>query len=267
MSHELRTPLTSILAFARMLVSDDELNEKTRSAVAEIETNATLLLNMVNNILTISKTEAHRDNLVLEPVDFVDLISFIKSSLEPVARNKNVTLTARTEPDVPLSLADWEKLRRIVENLVDNAIKYTRTGGAVHVHVRFEQTSATAPTQTGASDARESAKNAATANASSATEHAIEPDASIIVIEVSDNGIGIHPKDHERIFEMYRQARQSSNRRYRGTGLGLAVVKELTELHGGSVQVDSQYQVGSTFTVRIPYVAVSTEEYDEDSAC
>ena len=206
MSHELRTPLTSILAFARILRGVDSLDAKTRSAVEEIEANATLLLNMVNNILTISKAEAHKNELVVEPVDFVDLLG--------------------TDADVPVSMADWEKLRRIVENLVDNAIKYTHVGGRVDVRATF--------------------------------------DGACIVVSVADDGMGIDEADQEGIFERYRQAGQSPNRRYRGTGLGLAVVKELAELHGGSVSVASARKLGSTFTVRIPYVAVDTEEYDEE---
>ncbi len=225
-SHELRTPLTSILAFARILRGVDSLDAKTRSAVEEIEANATLLLNMVNNILTISKAEAHKNELVVEPVDFVDLLGFIRKSLEPVAKNKGIALTAKTDADVPVSMADWEKLRRIVENLVDNAIKYTHVGGRVDVRATF--------------------------------------DGACIVVSVADDGMGIDEADQEGIFERYRQAGQSPNRRYRGTGLGLAVVKELAELHGGSVSVASARKLGSTFTVRIPYVAVDTEEYDEE---
>ncbi|WP_080798868.1 ATP-binding protein [Arabiibacter massiliensis] len=240
MSHELRTPLTSILAFARILREEDALDAKTRGAVEEIEANATLLLNMVNNILTISKAEARKNELVREPVDFVDLIGFIKNSLAPVARNKGVALAAKADPDVPLSMADWEKLRRIVENLVDNAIKYTHVGGSVAVRAAFEPAGACA-------DAERFPHGA-------------------VVLSVADDGMGIAPEDQEGIFERYRQAGQSPNRRYRGTGLGLAVVKELAELHGGTVELLSERKVGSTFTVRIPYVPVDTEDYDEDSA-
>ena len=257
MSHELRTPLTSILAFARILRSIDSLDDKTRNAVEEIEANATLLLNMVNNILTISKAEAHKNELVVEPVDFVDLIGFIKSSLEPVAKNKDIELTAKTEADVPLSMADWEKLRRIVENLVDNAIKYTRAKGSVTVHVSFEHAPALVPASTCKPHA----------DVQDGRSPCYEIGGGSIVIAVSDNGIGIAEEDLEGIFERYRQASQSPNRRYRGTGLGLAVVKELTELHGGSVSVTSVRKEGSTFFVRIPYVPVDTEEYDEDTAC
>lgn len=248
MSHELRTPLTSILAFARILRTVDSLDDKTRNAVEEIEANATLLLNMVNNILTISKAEAHKNELITEPVDFVDLIGFIKNSLEPVAKNKDIALTARADSGIPLSMADWEKLRRILENLVDNAIKYTHAGGTVDVRAVF------APPETHGKDAGDS------------TGDGGSPDLGSIVISVADDGIGIAEEDREGIFERYRQAGQSPNRRYRGTGLGLAVVKELTELHGGTVSVSSVRKAGSTFTVRIPYAPVDTEEYDEDTA-
>ena len=261
MSHELRTPLTSILAFARILRSIDSLDEKTRSAVGEIEANATLLLNMVNNILTISKAEAHKNELVTEPVDFVDLIGFIRNSLEPVARNKDIALTARADSDVPLSMADWEKLRRIVENLVDNAIKYTHAGGTVDVRVTFEKAGGSA-----AKDSETRDGNVERREEIPKGKEDVPADQSTIVITVSDDGIGIAEEDQEEIFERYRQAGQSPNRRYRGTGLGLAVVKELAEFHGGSVSVSSIRKEGSTFTVRIPYVPVDTEEYDEDTA-
>lgn len=245
-SHELRTPLTSILAFARILQQNGKLDESTRASVVEIEANATLLLNLVNNILTISKAEAHKNELLAEPVDFVDLVGFVRASLDPIATNKNIALSAKADENVPISMADWEKLRRIVENLVDNAIKYTHQGGSVRVHVRFEPHG-----QAGG-----------------------EGDASpqgFIVIEVADDGMGIDADDLPEIFDLYKQAGQSPNRRYRGTGLGLAVVKELTELHGGTVSVASQRKQGSTFTVSIPHVPVADDdeedEHGEDFTC
>lgn len=228
-SHELRTPLTSILAYARILNDNQQLTGKTRDAVEEIETNATLLLNMVNNILVISKHAAQKDELVPEPVDFVDLAGIIKKSLDPIAANKGIRLTCQVSPDVPLSMADWEKLRRILENLVNNAVKYTHRDGWVKLTVTFDGTA--------------------------------------IVMQVADDGMGIAPEDLDQIFELYKQAGQSANRRYRGTGLGLAVVRDLTELHGGTVSVESKVKEGSTFTVRIPYVPVDEEEDDEDPAC
>lgn len=248
-SHELRTPLTSILAYARILNADNSLAPKTREAVGEIESNATLLLNMVNNILVISKHAAKKDELLPEPVDFVDLAQFVRKALAPIAEGKDVRLTCSVAPNVPLSMADWEKLRRILENLVNNAIKYTHRGGFVRLTIGFED---------GETDSHSESEKADT-NAPDGEDAA----AGWIVMRVADDGMGIAPEELDQIFELYKQAGQSANRRYRGTGLGLAVVRDLTELHGGTVTVESRVKEGSTFTVRIPYVPVIEEEDEE----
>lgn len=248
-SHELRTPLTSILAYARILNADDSLAPKTRESVGEIESNATLLLNMVNNILVISKHAAKKDELLPEPVDFVDLAQFVRKALAPIAADKDVRLACTVAPNVPLSMADWEKLRRILENLVNNAIKYTHRGGFVRLTIGFED---------GKADSRRESEKADT-NAPDGEDAA----AGWIVMRVADDGMGIAPEELDQIFELYKQAGQSANRRYRGTGLGLAVVRDLTELHGGTVTVESRVKKGSTFTVRIPYVPVIEEEDEE----
>ena len=250
-SHELRTPLTSILAYARILNADDSLAPKTREAVGEIESNATLLLNMVNNILVISKHAAKKDELLPEPVDFVDLAQFVRKALVPIAEGKDVRLSCSVAPDVPLSMADWEKLRRILENLVNNAIKYTHRGGFVRLTIGFE-----------------SGAEANHGHGNHPGTHVPDDEdaapAGWIVMRVADDGMGIAPEELDQIFELYKQAGQSANRRYRGTGLGLAVVRDLTELHGGTVAVESRVKEGSTFTVRIPYAPVIEEE-DEES--
>lgn len=250
-SHELRTPLTSILAYARILNADDSLAPKTREAVGEIESNATLLLNMVNNILVISKHAAKKDELLPEPVDFVDLAQFVRKALVPIAEGKDVRLSCSVAPDVPLSMADWEKLRRILENLVNNAIKYTHRGGFVRLTIGFE-----------------SGEEANHGHGDHPGTHVPDDEdaapAGWIVMRVADDGMGIAPEELDQIFELYKQAGQSANRRYRGTGLGLAVVRDLTELHGGTVAVESRVKEGSTFTVRIPYAPVIEEE-DEES--
>lgn len=250
-SHELRTPLTSILAYARILNADNSLAPKTREAVGEIESNATLLLNMVNNILVISKHAAKKDELLPEPVDFVDLAQFVRKALAPIAEGKDVRLTCSVAPNVPLSMADWEKLRRILENLVNNAIKYTHRGGFVRLTIGFE-----------------SGEEANHGHGNHPGTHVPDDEdaapAGWIVMRVADDGMGIAPEELDQIFELYKQAGQSANRRYRGTGLGLAVVRDLTELHGGTVAVESRVKEGSTFTVRIPYAPVIEEE-DEES--
>lgn len=250
-SHELRTPLTSILAYARILNADDSLAPKTREAVGEIESNATLLLNMVNNILVISKHAAKKDELLPEPVDFVDLAQFVRKALVPIAEGKDVRLSCSVAPDVPLSMADWEKLRRILENLVNNAIKYTHRGGFVRLTIGFE-----------------SGEEANHGHGNHPGTHVPDDEdaapAGWIVMRIADDGMDIAPEELDQIFELYKQAGQSANRRYRGTGLGLAVVRDLTELHGGTVAVESRVKEGSTFTVRIPYAPVIEEE-DEES--
>ena len=256
-SHELRTPLTSILAYARILNADASLAPKTRDAVGEIESNATLLLNMVNSILVISKHAAQKDELLPEPVDFVDLAQFVKKALDPIAAGKDVRLACSVAPDVPLCMADWEKLRRILENLVDNAIKYTHRGGFVNLAITFEPARCGGGADAAGGSGNATANSGATAKCDDATG------CGEIVMRVSDDGMGIAPDELGQVFELYKQAGQSANRRYRGTGLGLAVVRDLTELHGGSVSVQSRVKEGSTFTVRIPFVPVA-EEADEE---
>ena len=187
--------------------------------------------------------------LLPEPVDFVDLAQFVRKALAPIAADKDVRLACTVAPNVPLSMADWEKLRRILENLVNNAIKYTHRGGFVRLTIGFED---------GKADSRRESEKADT-NAPDGEDAA----AGWIVMRVADDGMGIAPEELDQIFELYKQAGQSANRRYRGTGLGLAVVRDLTELHGGTVTVESRVKKGSTFTVRIPYVPVIEEEDEE----
>ncbi|MCL2807908.1 MAG: ATP-binding protein [Coriobacteriia bacterium] len=248
MSHELRTPLTSILAFTRILEEDVDLDRDTIHALREIETSALLLLNMVNNILTISKAEAHKDTLILEPVDFVDLVGVVRNSLGQLAKNQGIKLSVKAEADVPVSMADCEKLRRIIENLVNNAIKYTPNDGMIDVYVHFVPVT---------DEATEESVRFITSG---------EFSAGAIVIDVTDDGMGIRKEDQESIFDKYQQAKQSPSQRQRGSGLGLAVVKELTSQHGGTVKLKSVVGEGSTFTVCIPYVPVKMEEDDEDTA-
>ena len=92
-----------------MLLENPNLDEKTHESIADIEANGTLLLNLVNNILTISKAEANRNELLVEPVDFVDLLGFIKKTLDPIAANKDIALSAKADANVPISMADWGK--------------------------------------------------------------------------------------------------------------------------------------------------------------
>jgi signal transduction histidine kinase len=218
MSHEFRTPLTAILAIADLWEHSDIFrNERDIETIKELKENGSILLNMVNNILEVARIDAGRIEMNYELVDVIDLISIVESATRPLAERRDIQFTTMVAPDVPLIRADWEKLRRIVENLTSNAIKFTKRGGKVSISVSYEAA-----------------------------------DEERIAITVSDTGIGIKAEDIPLVFEKFVQLDKSSFRRYNGSGLGLTVVKDLAEAHRGTIEVFSELKRGSTFIVRIP---------------
>lgn len=220
MSHELKTPLTSILAFAEIWEkAADKTSQQEHNAIAEVKENGYILLEMVNNILEAARADAGRTELHREWVDVVDLFSTVEGVVRPLIDRKSIAFETFVAPDVPLMYADWEKLRRIVENLVSNAIKFTKSRGEVRVEASFVE------------DAKLGES---------------------VLIKVSDTGIGIKEEDIERLFKKFMQLDQSAQRRYRGSGMGLAVVKDLVDAHGGRVEVYSVPKKGSTFSVYLP---------------
>lgn len=216
-SHELRTPLTSIIAFTDLMGEhvppDDDV---MRKQLEEVASNGRTLLEMVNNILETARIQAGSERLNLELVDLSDVIGMVESTNESVAQKNGIALSTVIAPDTPLIVSDWEKVRRILTNLVSNAVKFTDTGGAVQVHVTFDE-----PT-------------------------------SYVVIAVIDTGIGIPADKQELVFERFTQENMSTARRYGGSGLGLALVKDLTSMLGGMVHLESSPGHGSTFTVLLP---------------
>lgn len=243
MSHELRTPLTAIIAYTDMwLASTAHRGGSEESAVREIKENGQILLSMVNNSLAMARIEAGKDRLSPESFDMVDLVDIVARSISFVAEQRGITLKTIVHPDVPIITADWEKIRRIVENLASNAVKFTRRGGSMTIEVSHD------------------------------------PKSSEVVIQVSDTGKGISKDDLPFIFERFTQSDKSSQRRYKGSGLGLAVVKEMVAMHHGAIDVKSVVHEGSVFTVRIPdncreHNPATTElaeqegiDHDEDSA-
>lgn len=216
-SHELRTPLTSVLAFAELMEesvgSDDGL---ARSQLAEVRKNGRILLEMVDNILETARIQAGSERLNLELVDVSDVLGRVESEASAVAARKGVLLSTRVDADVPLVMGDWEKMRRIVSNLVSNAVKFTDSGGSVSVRA-----------------SRVCGEEG-------------------VAIAVSDTGIGI-PRDKQRlVFERFAQANMSTVRRYGGSGLGLFLVESLVSMLGGRVELESEPGVGSVFTVVLP---------------
>lgn len=229
-SHEIRTPLTSILAFSELMSeeigSDDAL---LRQQAEEIEKNSNILLEMVDNILETARIQAGSEKVNVEVVDINDIVGLIEASSVSLAQKKSITLTTSVEMDVPLIESDWEKVRRILLNLVSNAIKFTPLGGKVSVAVSYQ-----------------------------------EPKASIR-IDVTDNGIGIPLDKQKLIFERFRQENMTTVRRYGGSGLGLSLVKDLVEMLGGTVCVESEIDQGSTFTVILPVKAPEGVDNGQDN--
>jgi signal transduction histidine kinase len=216
-SHELRTPLTSILAFTDLMTQnispDDKLAHKQ---LDEIDINGQILLELVNNVLETARIQAGHEQVNLELVDLNDIIGMIKDANESLALKKDIRLTMRIDPRVPLILSDWEKVRRILLNLVSNAIKFTGDGGFVRISASYNDA------------------------------------ASSVDIKVTDNGRGIPADKQDLIFERFTQENMSTVRRYGGSGLGLALARDLATMLGGVILVESEPGKGSTFTLRLP---------------
>lgn len=213
-SHELRTPLNSIIGFTELaLDTDPTLSGTTRGNLQTVMRNAEQLLALINDLLELSKIEAGKVELRLEPLDFTDLVRQTVEDFGPVADAKSVELVHEAESLPRRVLLDRDKTRRIVQNLVSNAVKFTERGS---VRVRTLQ------------------------------------DTDRLLVEVRDTGIGIDPDNIPKIFEKFRQLDGSHARRFGGSGLGLAITKELCHAMGGSVRVSSREGTGSTFTVNLP---------------
>lgn len=226
-SHELRTPLTSILAFADLMGDTvDPADAASRRQLEEIEKNGAVLLEMVDNVLETARIQAGSERVNLELVDLNDVVGMVEASNRPVALKKGVDMTTAVDSDVPLIMSDWEKIRRILTNLVSNAVKFTSAGGHVEVRVSW---------------------------------HA---ESSCIHIEVEDTGIGIPADKQALVFERFTQENMSTVRRYGGSGLGLSLVKDLSAMLGGTVSVTSLPGVGSTFSVELPAAADDVSDGD-----
>ena len=216
MSHELRTPLTSIIGYSDMLLSGmtGELDEKQNSFIESILKNGETLLNLINDILDLTKIEAGKLELRREAVDLRAALLGVLPVVKPRAAEKHIKVSTFLPTDLPSVDADPGKLNQILLNLLTNAIKYTPDSGSVSVEARHLE--------------------------------------NMAEIWVTDTGVGIAKEDHERIFQRFTQVDSSTTRSQGGTGLGLAITKELVELHGGHIRVQSQLGKGSSFVFAIP---------------
>jgi signal transduction histidine kinase len=219
-SHELRTPLMMILSPLDQIQkrNDAGLSEKARSLINVASMNAGRLLKLINQLLDFSKLEAGHLTLRKERVEIGTIIERLVEAAAPLAEHRGLSLSADIQPGLPATAADEEKLDTIVTNLVSNAIKFTPRGGSVVVRASLDGTAA---------------------------EQSLR-------VAVIDSGIGIAPENLGRLFQRFSQIDGSTSREFAGTGLGLALAKELVELHGGTIRVDSQPGRGSCFWFTLP---------------
>jgi signal transduction histidine kinase len=219
-SHELRTPLNSIIGFSELLLMPDAgvgtLTDQQRDYLDTVARNGRNLLQLINELLDLSKIAAGRFELHREPVSLKDVIDDALDSVRAQLEAHRHVLVLEPPPEGNRVLADRGRVRQILLNLLSNAIKFTPDGG--HITVRARRVDGGAETR----------------------------------IAVTDTGIGIAPDDQPKLFHEFVQLDASSSRRYEGTGLGLALCKRLVELHGGSIGLDSAVGKGSTFWFTLP---------------
>ena len=216
-SHELRTPLTSIIGFSILLKEKKtgDLNEKQELFVGHILKSSEHLLNLISNILDMTKVEAGKIKLAIEKVSVPATLDETSGLVEQIAAKHNVVLKREIDPQLDFIEADRQRFKQILLNLLDNAIKFSKNDGGTVTLIA-------------------------------------KKDGDTAQFSVSDTGIGIKEKDIGKLFNMFRQVDTGVSRRYPGTGLGLAISKQLVELHGGMIKVESNYGEGSTFTFFLP---------------
>jgi len=215
MSHELRTPLTAVIGLADLLLlEDDPLVARQREYLEGIASSGRHLLALVNDVLDLAKIEAGKQDLDLQSIPIHDAIAEGMAAIVPLANARGVMLEPATIVAVPNVRADRVRLRQVLYNLISNAVKFTDRGGQVRIRARR--------------------------------------DGDRVAITVIDTGVGISQADLSRLYRSFEQLTLPSGDRPSGTGLGLAVTKRLVEMHGGTIDVESEVGVGTTFTVRIP---------------
>lgn len=218
MSHELRTPLNAVMALSEALQEEvyGPLTEKQRQSLQTIEESGHHLLSLINDILDLAKIGAGTIELDMQCVSTVELCAACLRLIQPAAYQKHLKVFEHVDTRIPTLRADQRRLKQILVNLLSNAVKFTLPGGQVGLEV--------------------------TADTEQESVH----------FTVWDTGIGIAPENMQQLFQPFVQVDSSLSRQHEGTGLGLVLVSRLTEMHGGSVSVESELGKGSRFTVSLP---------------
>ncbi len=230
MSHELRTPLNGILGMAESLQDDiyGEVTTIQRKALEEIDRSGNHLLELINDILDITKIEAGKLEVHLHPVSITLLCGSCVATIQRMAEAKSILLSSEIEPGLPVVLLDERLLRQVLINLLSNAVKFTPEAGTVRLEVRLVRSPV-------------------------AASGLAKLDLCVI-----DSGIGIDPEDQERIFQPFVQIESGLNRQFTGSGLGLSIVKRILLAHGGNIRVQSSLGQGTRFSIHLP-VTLATE--------
>ncbi|NPE28063.1 PAS domain-containing protein [Methanococcoides sp. SA1] len=216
MTHELTTPLNAVIGFSGMLLlgTFGTLNEKQTKYVSNINSSGKHLLDLIDDILDISKVEAGKMELHPEEFEVSSAIEEVSILFASIAEKKRIEITADIADNNIVVEADKIKFKQILYNLLSNSIKFTDQGGSVTIGAKISE--------------------------------------DLVHISVKDSGIGISPEDQDKLFNPFFQADSSSTRKYGGTGLGLALIKKFVEMHGGEIWVESEVGKGSIFTFTIP---------------
>jgi PAS domain S-box-containing protein len=221
-SHELRTPLTSIKSFSEILLNYDEDKETQREFLNIINEESNRLTRLINDFLDLAKIEAGRMQWENAELSLAEVIQTALNATQALAIKTNLKVDTSFAPDLPIIQGDKDRLVQVVTNLLSNAIKFTPEGGRVQVKAQL-------------------------LNGSKPGK-----DHNMVMVSVTDSGIGIAPKDHESIFEKFKQVGDTLSGKPKGTGLGLPICKEIVEHYGGRLWVESELGKGSTFSFTIP---------------